>query len=425
MERILYENCLAILKNELVVALGCTEPAAIAYAAARAREVLDGPPVHCTALCSGNVIKNVMGVSVPNAGGLRGIEAAATLGVVGGDPVRALQVLEAVTPAHVERTKALLDQGFCTCKLAEGMEGLYIEVTLESADGHCVAAELRDRHSHITRITRDGQTLFSDGDEPETAAEGGDRSLLTIESILQFCDEVSVPELEAILERQISYNTAISEEGLRGRYGAQIGRVLLESGSPEDVRIRARAAAAAGSDARMGGCPLPVVINSGSGNQGITITMPLVEYAKKYNIGREGLYRALAAANLIAIHQKRYIGSLSAYCGAVCAACGAGAGIAYMLGHSYELVSRTITNTIATIGGMVCDGAKPSCASKIAAAVECALVAYETAKDGHVFQPGEGLVKDNVEKTIESVGRMGRAGMRETDLEILHIMLGR
>ncbi|MDE7035125.1 MAG: L-serine ammonia-lyase, iron-sulfur-dependent, subunit alpha, partial [Eubacteriales bacterium] len=243
--------------------------------------------------------------------------------------------------------------------------------------------------------------------------------------ILEFANTVSLGDIEEVIGRQVEYNTAISNEGLSGVYGAQAGRVLLGTGQPADPRTRAKAAAAAGSDARMSGCPLPVVINSGSGNQGITITMPLVEYAKAYNISRERLFRALAAANLIAIHQKKYIGSLSAYCGAVSAACGAGAGIAYMLGGSYELVSRTITNTIATIGGMVCDGAKSSCAAKIASAVECALFAYELAKEGHVFQPGEGMVKSTVEETIKSIGRMGRVGMHETDIEILNIMLGK
>ncbi len=423
MERNLYENCLTILKNELIVALGCTEPIAIAYAAARARETLADTPVQCVVRCSGNIVKNVMGVTVPNSGGMRGIDTAAVLGIVGGDPARELQVLENVTPEHIEKTKALLREGFCTCELAADVENLYIEVSLKGAAGHTSAVELRDRHSNITRIARDGKTLFSG--LREQTLEQGDKSLLTVETILAFADEAALSDIEGPIARQIEYNTAISNEGLTGCYGAQAGRVLLHTGRPDDLRTRAKAAAAAGSDARMSGCPLPVVINSGSGNQGITITMPLVEYAKAYGVGQERLYRALAAANLIAVHQKKYIGSLSAYCGAVSAACGAGAGIAYMLGGSYELISRTITNTIATIGGMVCDGAKPSCAAKIASAVECALLGLSLAQEGHVFQPGEGMVKETVEQTIESIGRMGRVGMHETDIEILNIMLGK
>ena len=230
-------------------------------------------------------------------------------------------------------------------------------------------------------------------------------------------------DVKELLDRQIQMNSAISQEGLKNPYGAEVGRVLLQHGN--DLSTRARAAAAAGSDARMGGCALPVVINSGSGNQGITVTMPILEYAKEYHIDDEKVRRALVVANLISVHQKKYIGSLSAYCGATSAACASAVGIAYMLGESYEVICSVITNAIATIGGMVCDGAKSSCAAKIAAAVECALLGLEMARGEHVFQPGEGLVKDNVEDTIRSVGRMGRDGMKETDIEILNIMLGK
>ena len=422
MERKLYDNCLAILNSELMVALGCTEPIAIAYAAARAREVLGTEPTKCVVRCSGNIVKNVMGVTVPNSGGMRGIDVAAILGILGGDASRELQVLESVQPEHIERTKALLKTDFCNCRLVEDVENLYVEVCLTDAANHSAAVEVKNRHNNITRICKDDDVLFAGHDAQKDGAPVGDKSLLTVKNILEFADTVRFEDIEQIIGRQVECNSAISKEGLKGGYGTQTGRVLMENGG-EDLHTRAKAAAAAGSDARMSGCPLPVVINSGSGNQGITITMPLVEYAKAYQISRERLYRSLAAANLIAIHQKKYIGSLSAYCGAVSAACGAGAGIAYMLGGSYELVSQTITNTIATIGGMVCDGAKPSCASKIAAAVECALLALDMAKDGHVFQPGEGIVKDTVEKTIASVGRVGRVGMHGTDIEILNIML--
>lgn len=424
MEQALYDNCLAILKNELMVALGCTEPIAIAYVAALARKVLDAEPAECVVRCSGNIVKNVMGVVVPNSGGQRGIAVAAVLGIVGGDADRELQVLETVTSGDIERTRQLIAQGFCNCELVEGVENLYVEVQLTDADGHRATAEIRDRHNNVTRITRDGQVLLTQAPEDGDAQHGIDKSLLSIETILEFADRVKLEDIEEVIGRQIAYNTAISEEGLQNSYGAEVGRVLMEKGG-NDLHIRARAAAAAGSDARMSGCPLPVVINSGSGNQGITVTMPIVEYAKAYGIGRERMYRALAAANLLSIHQKKYIGSLSAYCGAVSAACGAGAGIAYMLGCPYDVICHVITNTISTIGGMVCDGAKSSCAAKIAAAVECALLSLDMAQEGHVFQPGEGMVKNNIEDTIKSIGRMGRDGMRETDIEILNIMLNK
>lgn len=233
---------------------------------------------------------------------------------------------------------------------------------------------------------------------------------------------MDLSDISEVISRQIECNTAISQEGLNNPWGAQVGRTLLDTfGS--DVAIRAKAAAAAGSDARMSGCPMPVVINSGSGNQGMTVSLPIIEYAKEYNISDEGLYRALVAGNLISLHQKKYIGSLSAYCGAVSAACGSGVGIAYMLGASYDEICGIITDTIATIGGMVCDGAKPSCAAKIASAVDCALTAFHLSKNKRVFQPGEGLVKETVEDTIQSIGRMGREGMKATDIEILNIML--
>lgn len=423
MEQSLYQNHLAILNQELMVALGCTEPIAIAYVAAKARRVLGAEPVSCTVWCSGNIIKNVMGVTVPNSGGQRGVDVAAVLGLVGGDPDLELAVLQTVTPEHIQRTKELLAAGFCRCELAEGVENLYIKVELAGKGGETASVEARTYHSNITRIEKDGKVLFSkDGSAPQ-AAQGGDKQLLNVKNILEFADCVDRKDVGELLERQISYNSAIAQEGLKGSYGVQTGQVLMANGGEQELKIRAQAVAAAGSDARMSGCPLPVVINSGSGNQGITVTMPLVVYANAYHIDRERLYRGLVAANLISVHQKKYIGSLSAYCGAVSAACGAAAGIAYMLGESYEVISDTIINTIATVGGMVCDGAKASCAAKIATAVDCALNSLDMARAGHVFQNGEGVVKADVEDTIRSVGRVGREGMRSTDVEILHIML--
>ena len=428
MDQKLYNNSLSILKNELIVALGCTEPIAIAYVAAKAREVLGQPPVSCLVRCSGNIIKNVKGVTVPNSGGQRGIEAAAILGIVGGDASRELAVLETVTEKDIERSRQMVTEGFCRCELAEDVENLYIRVIVTSADGQTAEVEACKYHNNITLIKKNDQILSSAANQQhgmETGEIAPDKGLLTVENILEFADQVEMQDVEQVIGRQLEHNCAISCEGLKGQYGVQAGRTLLQrvGGDQPDLILKASASAAAGSDARMSGCALPVVINSGSGNQGITVCMPVVEYARFYNVPRERMYRALVAANLLAVHQKKYIGSLSAYCGAVSAACGAAAGIAYMMGESHTVICDTITNTIATIGGMVCDGAKSSCATKIFMAVQCALSALELARAGNVFQPGEGIVKDDVEKTIASVGRMGRVGMHGTDVEILNIML--
>lgn len=425
MDQKLYENHLAILKDELIIALGCTEPIAIAYAAAKARETLGMMPEHCVVRCSGNIIKNVKGVVVPMSGGLRGMDVAAVLGIVGGDPARELAVLESVRDKDVEITQKLLAEGFCTCELAEGVENLYVSVLVTTQD-HSAEVEIKNHHNNITRISTDGVVIYR---KEENKSEGnqlhGDKNLLNLRNIIEFADCVKMTDIEEIIGKQIAYNSAISEEGLKDAWEAQVGRTLTENNPAQDIKVTAAAAAAAGSDARMNGCPMPVVINSGSGNQGITITMPVVAYAQKYNISKEKLYAALCLANLIGVHQKKYIGSLSAYCGAVSAAAGTACGIAYMNGAGYEEISETITNTICTTGGIVCDGAKSSCAAKIATAVTAALTGWQMASHQRVFQPGEGLVTENVEDTIANVGRMGREGMRSTDVEILNIMLGK
>ncbi len=421
MERELYDNYCRILEAELVPALGCTEPIAIAYAAAKAREVMGVFPEGVEMSCSGNIIKNVKGVTVPNSGGMKGIDVAATLGVVGGDADSQLEVLEKVTREDIDRTKELVKQGFCTCSLAEDVENLYI-VARVWGQGHTAEVTIINRHTYITRIVKDGRAIFerSLGLEGEKAAV--DRSRLNVRDILRFADEVDIEDVRSVLERQVKYNTAIAEAGLSKSYGAQVGRTLLQYfGS--DVKVRARAKAAAGSDARMSGCSMPVVINSGSGNQGMTVSLPVIEYARELNLSQEALYRALVVSNLIAIHQKKYIGSLSAYCGAVSAACGAGAAITYMTGGTYEEVSRTIVNTIANVGGIVCDGAKSSCAAKIASAVDAALLAHYMGMVHRCFQPGEGIVEEDVEKTIKNMGYIGRVGMKKTDTEILNIMI--
>lgn len=428
MDEMLYQNHLALLKQNLKLALGCTEPIAVAYASAKARELLGTEPCKLTVECSGNIIKNVNGVVVPNSDQMKGVDVAAVLGMVGGDASRQLEVLQGVTKEHIAKTAQLLEQNFCCCRLVEGVENLYIRVFIESADGHNAEVVMRDYHTNITHIEKDG-TVLLDQQNPVTAAPAeaettsGRPELMTLQNIVEFVNEVELEDLKPILSAQITCNSAISEEGLKNAWGTQVGRTLLEIYGDDDVRVRARAAAAAGSDARMSGCTLPAVINSGSGNQGITVTLPVVEYARALNASEEKLYRALALSNLVSIQQKKYIGSLSAYCGAVSAATGAACGIAYLQDESFAIICDTIVNSIATIGGMVCDGAKPSCAAKISVAVENALNALEMAKRKRAFQPGEGIVKETAEETIKSVGRMAREGMRSTDVEILNIML--
>lgn len=423
-----------ILKSELVSAMGCTEPIAIAFAAAKAREVLGQMPEYCHVYCSGNIVKNVMGVTVPNSGGMKGIDVAATLGILGGDASRDLEVLETVTAKHIDQAKKLLKNKFCVCSLVENVGNLYIRIHLNAGSASAVV-EIRNYHKNITCIEKDGKVVYQKENSCNevTVKDDPDKAMLNIADILEYGNTLSDPEIISLLEYQLSCNLSIAENGLKNPFGAQVGKTLLSTikgRSKENVRTIAKAYAAAGSDARMNGCAMPVVINSGSGNQGLTVSMPVKVYADTYGISHKRMIHALAVSNLVAIHQKKYIGSLSAYCGAVSAACGAGAAIAFLLGEKlpmeqlYHQVAGTITNTIATVGGMVCDGAKSSCAAKIATAVDCAITAYELSKSGHTFQPGEGLVMDNVEGTIESVGRMGRQGMHATDIEILQIMLG-
>ena len=423
MDEKLYESYLAILKQELVPALGCTEPIALAYGAATAREVFGGLPEHMDIFCSGNIIKNVKSVTVPNSGGMRGIEAAAVLGAVGGCAEKKLEVLEGVTALHREKARELLARDFCTCHLEEGGENLYIRVEMRGG-GHLVKVVLCEKHTRIDHVEKDGEVLSSASEEETPGKKADIRRLLNVRDILTFADEVRMEDIEEVIGRQVEMNTAISDEGLKNPYGAQVGRTLLAVYG-DDVKVRAKARAAAGSDARMNGCSLPVIINSGSGNQGITCSLPVIEFAREWKASKEKMYRALTVSNLVAIHQKKYIGSLSAYCGAVSAACGAGAAITWLYGGDYEAVSRTITNTIANMGGVVCDGAKSSCAAKIASSVDAAIMAFLLENADHCFRPGEGLVREDVEDTIRSMGYVGRVGMKETDVTILNLMLER
>lgn len=421
MDKIQYDNYIKILKGELISAMGCTEPIAISFTAAKAREVLGEMPQQVLVRCSGNIIKNVKGVIVPNSGGQKGVEVAAILGIVAGKSDLELQVISKVTQDDIDKTKELYNKGICSCDLEEGEDNLFIRVELIAGE-NTAAVEVKTKHNHISKIEKNGKVLF---EQPDILVQqSGDKSKLNIKDIIQFANEVNLDDIREIIRTQIEYNSAISKEGLTNNWGSQVGKTLLKLGG-NDVRIKARAAAAAGSDARMNGCALPVVINSGSGNQGITCTMPVLVYAEDMNSDEETVYRALILTNLLSLHQKYYIGNLSAYCGAVSAGTAAACGIAYLKGANYDVIGKTIINSIGTVGGIVCDGAKASCASKISSAVDAGIMGYEMAKRDLVFPFGEGLVEDDYEKTIENIGRMGREGMKSTDVEILNIMIGK
>ena len=418
-----YDSYVEILKEELIPAMGCTEPIAIALAAAKARDALGRTPERCQAEVSGNIIKNVKAVTVPNTGGLKGIEASVAAGAVAGRSDLELEVLSQVTPQEIEAMREFLETREIKVIPATGDRVFYIKVTVW-AEGHSACCEIVDYHTNIILIQRDEEVLFhaepTEGGKPEQT----DRSVLNVEEIVRFADCLDVADVEEVLSRQVAYNSAISAEGMTGKWGAAIGKTLRNLYG-DDVAVRAKAAAAAGSDARMSGCEMPVVIVSGSGNQGMTTSLPVIEYARDMGASHEELMRALTVANLVTIHQKTGIGRLSAFCGAVSAGCGAAAGIAYLKGGRYKVIAHTIANTLAICSGMICDGAKPSCAAKIAAAVDAGLMGYQMFMNGHQFVDGEGIIKKGVENTIVNVGRLAREGMRRTDEEILHIMVGR
>ena len=421
MERSLKEAYSRILKKELVAAMGCTEPIAIAYAAAKARQVLGVMPEKMIARCSGNIIKNVKGVNVPNAGGQKGVQVAAILGALAGDPDLELQVNSQVPDEAVDEVRKLNKARICTCELEEGVENLFIRIEAYAGEESAVV-EIKTKHNHISRIEKNGEVLLVA--EDIVTADAGDKSQLNLKDIVEFAETCDLADVDDLITKQIEYNTAISNEGLTNGWGTEVGRILMESGSGS-VSTRASARAAAGSDARMNGCAMPVVINAGSGNQGITCTMPVVTYAEELGVSTEKLHRAMVLTNLIALHQKRYIGNLSAYCGAVSAGTAAACGIAYLHGEGYDVIGRTIINALGNTGGIVCDGAKASCAAKIASAVEAGILGYEMSKRGKVFAFGEGIVEGDYEQTIRNFGRLAKEGMKDTDIEILNIMIGK
>ncbi len=420
-EDIKYQAYIQILKEELIPAMGCTEPIALAYAAAKAREVLGCIPERVHIGASGSIIKNVKSVIVPNTNHLKGIPAAATAGIIAGDASKELEVISDVTEAQTKEMAKYLEETEITVEHIDN--GCIFDIIVEVFAGKDSAkVRIANYHTNIVRIEKNGKILHYV--PVEGASEEGltDRTLLDVKSIWDFINMADIDDIREVLSRQIEYNSAIADEGLAGNYGANIGTVLLNTyGS--DVRTRAKARAAAGSDARMNGCELPVVINSGSGNQGMTCSLPVLEYAKELHTNEDKTYRALALSNLIAIHQKTGIGRLSAYCGAVSAGAAAGAGIAYLCGGGYEEVIHTVVNALAIVSGMVCDGAKASCAAKIAASVDAGILGYNMYLQGQQFYAGDGIITKGIEGTIDNVGRLGKDGMKETNEEIIRIMI--
>ena len=415
-----YQNYLKILKEELVPAMGCTEPIALAYGAARAREVLGKEPERITARCSGNIIKNVRCVTIPNSGGLTGIAASVVLGAAAGDAARDMEVLEGVTDQGRRRAKELLDQEICSVELLTSPVPLHFVIEM-SAGEDTVSLEIKYDHINVTRIVKNGEVLL-DKDNADQQPEEADRTLLNLEDIREFADTVKLEDVKPLLESQIRCNMEIAREGMTGKYGLGIGRIIRESYS-DDMLTRMRSLTAAASEARMGGCDMPVIINSGSGNQGIACSVPLIVYAQEMRLPEYSLYRALVFSNLLTVYQKLYIGKLSAFCGAVSASCAAGAAITYMVGGDLERIKKTIENTLANIPGIICDGAKISCAAKIAASLDAAFLAHYLAMNNQSYAPYTGILQEETSETISCVGLIGKEGMKETDREILKIML--
>lgn len=417
-----YQAYIKILEEELVPAMGCTEPIALAYGAAKAREVLGCIPEKVYIGVSGSIIKNVKSVIVPNTNHLKGIPAAAAAGIIAGKPERELEVISEVTPDEMKEMAEFLKKAEFEIEHIDN--GIVFDIIIKVMKGDSYAKiRIANYHTNLVLVEKDHEIFLDIPVKGETEEGLTDRSLLAVESIWDFINTVDTDDIKDILQRQIDYNTAIADEGLRGDYGANIGSVLLDTYG-NDVRNRARARAAAGSDARMNGCELPVIINAGSGNQGITCSVPVLEYAKEFGADKDKTYRALALSNLIAIHEKTGIGRLSAYCGAVSAGSAAGAGIAYLCGGGYKEVVHTVVNALAIVSGIVCDGAKASCAAKIASSVDAGILGYNMFLRGQQFYGGDGIVTKGVEATIQNIGRLGKEGMRETNEEIIKMMIG-
>lgn len=433
-----YETYLQILRRELIPAMGCTEPIALAYAAAKAREVLGKMPDRVRVLASGSIIKNINSVIVPNTGHLKGIPAAAAAGIAAGDAARELEVISGVKKEQIPKIREFLDTARFEVGMAEGDNIFDIVVTVWAGEDHATV-RIADYHTNVVLIERNHEILWqkaaSEGNaapesgrekESQTGQKGEagpepSQGEMSVAGIWDFVNSVDLEEVKPLLERQISCNMAIAREGLQGNYGANIGKILLAMDG-DNVRTKAKAMAAAASDARMNGCELPVIINSGSGNQGITVSVPVEVYAQHLGVTEERKYRALLLSNLLAIHQKAGIGRLSAYCGAICAGAAAGAGIAYLHGGGYKEVCHTVVNALAVVSGMICDGAKSSCAAKIAVSIDAGIMGYFMYCQGQEFYGGDGIVAKGIENTLHNVGRLGRDGMKSTNEEIIRMM---
>jgi len=417
-----YQAYIQILKEELIPAMGCTEPIALAYAGAVAKKTLGEQPDKVKVEASGSIIKNVKSVIVPNTGHLKGINAAVTAGIVAGDPDKQLEVIAQVSSEQIQQMKQFMKEVPVEIEHLAGGCTFDIIVTVYHGESYA-KVRIANYHTNIVLIEKNGEVLRSEAVSDDSEDGLTDRTLLDMEHIWDFATTVDINDVKELLDQQIACNVAIAEEGLKNDYGANIGKVLLDMGG-DDVRVRAKAMAAAGSDARMNGCEMPVVINSGSGNQGITTSVPVIVYAKELGVSDEMRYRALTLANLTTIHVKTPIGRLSAYCGAVGAGAGAGAGIAYLCGGGLKEVEHTVVNALAIVSGIVCDGAKASCAAKIASAVDAGILGYNMYIRGQQFRGGDGIVSKGVENTLQNVGRLGKEGMKETNDEIIKIMIG-
>lgn len=416
----LYKQYVKIMHEELRSAMGCTEPIAIAYAAAKARFVLGNLPDHIEVLVSGNIIKNVKSVVIPHTGGLRGIPAAVSVGVVAGKEDLEYEVISNVTEEQIKETAIYLEKTPIEIKWANTSHIFDIEIIVYSGK-ESASVRIVDYHTNIVSIKKNDKILFER--EVITQEDGlTDRSILNVLGIIDFAESVDINDVKDILNRQINYNMAIAQEGISKTYGANIGKTILASRG-NDINNKMAAYAAAGSDARMNGCEKPVIINSGSGNQGITASVPVIVYGKEINADMDKIYRALAFSNLCTIHLKTGIGTLSAYCGVVSAGASSGAGICYLEGGDFKAISYTLVNALAITSGIVCDGAKASCAAKISSAVDAGIMGYCMYKNGNHFHSGDGIVKKGLEHTIETVGLLARVGMSETDKEIIKLML--
>ena len=417
----LYQQFVAILKEELRPAMGCTEPIALAYAGAKAREVLGVLPERIDVLVSGNIIKNVKSVVVPNTGGLRGIAAAVCAGVVAGDAGKQLEVIASVSREKQAQLKDYMREVTINISPAESNLVFDIDLTLYAGED-TARVRIVNHHTNIVHISRNGVVELEMPVEESSEDNLTDKTCLSIERIVEFADVLDVADVKEFVGRQLEYNLAIAKEGLSGNWGANIGSVILNQQGTADNR-RAAAWAAAGSDARMSGCEMPVIILSGSGNQGITASVPVAIYAQAFGASEEELIKAVTVSDLITVHQKTGIGRLSAYCGAISAGVGAGAGIAYLHGGRKEAVAHTVVNAVAILSGTICDGAKPSCAAKIAAAVDAGILGYNMYLENQQFYGGDGIVTKGADRTVSNIGRLAREGMRETDTTILKIML--